>query len=107
EAPERVLSDLTGQVSLHGGVATFTDISFLVPGATATLSGTFSLITEKVDLHGKLATAAKLSKTTTGIKSVLLKVLDPLFKSKHAGAVIPVALTGKYGHTQFHEVLTK
>jgi hypothetical protein len=107
EAPERVLSDLTGQVVLHDGVATLTDICFQVPGATANLAGTFSLITEKVDLHGKLATAAKLSKTTTGIKSVLLKVLDPVFKRKHAGAVIPVALTGKYGNTKFHEVLTK
>jgi len=107
DAPERVLSDLSGRVVLREGVATLTDLCFRIPGAVANLSGTFNVMTEQVNLHGKLDTAAELSKTTTGIKSVFLKVLDPVFKRKHAGAVIPVAVIGKYGATQFREVFTK
>ena len=107
DAPERVLSDLSGRVVLREGVATLTDLCFRIPGAVANLSGTFNVLTEQVNLHGKLDTAAELSKTTTGIKSVFLKVLDPVFKRKHAGAVIPVAVVGKYGATEFREVLTK
>lgn len=107
EDPERVLSDLSGHVVLHAGLARLTDVRFCIPGAAANLSGTFNLMTERVDLHGQLNTDAKLSKTTTGIKSLFLKVLDPVFKGKHAGAVIPVALTGKYGATHFHEILVK
>lgn len=105
--PERVLTGLTGHVVLRGGIAMFTNLSFRVPGATAHLSGTFSLVTEHIDLRGRLATEAKLSKTTTGIKSVFLKLLDPVFKRKRAGAVIPVSVDGTYDHPRFHEVFTK
>ena len=105
--PERVLTGLAGHVSLRGGVATFTNLSFDVPGAAAHLSGTFSLVTEQVDLRGRLATEAKLSKTTTGIKSLFLKLVDPVFQRKHAGAVIPVSVDGTYDHPRFHELFTK
>ena len=37
---------------------------------------------------------AKLSQTTTGVKSFLLKALDPIFKTNKAGAVIPIRITG-------------
>jgi hypothetical protein len=39
-----------------------------------------------------------ISHVTTGFKSVLLKPLAPFFKKKHAGAVIPIAVTGGPGH---------
>lgn len=105
--PERVLTGLAGHVVLRGGTATFTNLSFRLPGATAHLSGTFSLVTEHVDLSGRLATEAKLSKTTTGIKSLFLKLLDPVFKGRRAGAVIPVSVDGTYDHPRFRELFTK
>ena len=107
DAPERVVSDLAGHVALRNGIASFSNISFRVPNATANLSGTFSIVSEKIDLHGHLATRAKLSKTSTGIKSVFLKLLDPVFKRKNAGAVIPVSITGTYDQPAFHELVTK
>ena len=46
------------------------------------MRGTYNLISEKIDLHGTLKTVAEVSKTTHGIKSLMLKVLDPFFKNK-------------------------
>ncbi len=37
---------------------------------------------------------AKLSETQKGIKSILLKVVDPFFKKGKAGAVLPIKITG-------------
>jgi hypothetical protein len=105
--PERVLSDLAGHVELRNGVATFSNLSFRVPGAAAHMAGTFNLVTERIDLHGKLATEAELSQTTTGIKSVFLKLLNPIYKRRRAGAVVPVSVTGTYEHPEFRELMTK
>jgi hypothetical protein len=39
-----------------------------------------------------------ISHTATGFKSFLLKPLAPFFRKKHAGAVVPIAVTGTPGH---------
>jgi hypothetical protein len=96
-----VLSDLKGHVLLKNGVATFSDLSFGVPGALAQMRGTYDLIGEKIDLHGTLKTKAEVSKTTHGIKSLMLKVLDPLFKNKPEGYLAPVRIAGTYDHPEF------
>ena len=44
------------------------------------MHGSYNLISEKIDLHGTLKTQAEVSKTTHGIKALMLKVLDPLSK---------------------------
>jgi hypothetical protein len=99
--PNPTLSDLKGHVELKNGVASFSRLSFSVPGATANMAGTYNLVDKRVDLHGRMSMQASLSQATTGVKSFFLKILDPFFKKKHAGAVIPVAMTGSYGHTHF------
>ena len=76
-------------------------MTFSVPGALAHLNGTFNLINEQINLHGTLDMQAKLSQTTKGVKSFLLKALDPFFKKKHAGAVVPIKITGTYGHPSY------
>ena len=44
----------------------------------------------------------KLSKTTSGVKSFLLKALDPLLKkNKKGGAKMPVKITGTYSHPHY------
>ena len=96
-----VLSDLKGHVLLRSGVATFSNLSFGVPGAAAEMHGTYNLISEKVNLHGTLKTVAEISNTTHGIKSLMLKVLDPLFKNKPDGYLAPVKITGTYDHPEF------
>ncbi len=99
--PNPTLSNLKGHVELKNGVAAFSHLSFSVPGATANMAGTYNLVEKRVDLHGKMSMQASLSQATTGVKSFFLKILDPFFRKKHAGAVIPVAMTGTQGHTHF------
>jgi AsmA-like C-terminal region len=98
---QNALSDLRGHVLLRHGIATLSNLSFGVPGALAQMRGTYNLITEKIDLHGTLKTQAEVSKTTHGIKSLMLKVLDPFFKNKPDGYLAPVKITGTYDHPMF------
>lgn len=90
-----------GHVVVEDGVATFSNLTFGIPGATAQLHGTFNLLDQRVNLEGVLKTEASLSHSTSGIKSVLLKPLDPFFKKKHAGAAVGISLTGTYDHPSF------
>ena len=101
ENAETVLTDLKGRVVLARGIATFSDLSFGVPGARARMYGTYNLLNEKIDLHGRMRVDTKISKTETGMKSFLLKALDPLFKKKKKGEVVPIHITGTYEHPQF------
>ena len=88
-------------MSLRDGSAALSNVSFRVHGASASLHGTYSVINYAVDLHGQLALQKELYDTTSGFKSVLSKLLDPIFKRKHAGAVIPVSITGTYDFPVF------
>src|ERR1700737_1954623 len=99
--PETALSDLKGHVLLRDGTARFSNLSFSVPGALAQLQGTYNLVTEKIDLRGTLKTDSEPSNTTHGMKALMLKVLDPFFKKKNVGYVIPVKITGTYEHPSF------
>ena len=101
EDAETVLTDVKGQVGLESGIAKFSDLSFGIPGAKARANGTYNLLNEKIDLHGRIRVDTKISKTETGMKSFLLKALDPLFKKKKKGEVVPVHITGTYDHPQF------
>lgn len=98
---EKVTADIKGAAVMTGGIAKLSDVSFKIPGAEATMHGTYNLEDTKIDFHGDLKTESSISAETTGAKAVLLKPLDPLFKRKHAGAVVPVAATGTYANPQF------
>jgi hypothetical protein len=93
-ASDGVASDFAGQFKLDKGTMTFRDLSFRVPGVTVALNGTYELKGGEMDFHGKAKLEAKLSQTVTGFKSFLLKAVDPFFRKKDAGAVIPIKITG-------------
>jgi hypothetical protein len=102
DAPaEEVAADLKGSVTMTNAVAKLKDTSVQVPGAVATMSGTYNLENKKIDFHGDLKTESSLSNESSGAKAVLLKPLDPFFKRKHAGAVVPVEMTGTYDDPHF------
>lgn len=103
---ESVKSNVAGTISMRDGLAHVLRLWFTVPGATANLAGTYSLLTEKVDLLGTLRMEAELSRGSKGVKSVLLKLVDPLFRRKSAGAVVPVKLGGTYSHPTFGLAIT-
>ncbi|MGB7865562.1 MAG: AsmA-like C-terminal region-containing protein, partial [Candidatus Sulfotelmatobacter sp.] len=99
--PETALTDLSGQVNLLAGSARFSDLSFEVPGAHARMDGTYNLINYKIDFRGRIRVDTKISDTSTGTKSFLLKMMDPIFKKKPKGEVIPVRVSGDYNHPTF------
>ena len=99
--PETVLTNLKGQVELLSGKANFSDLSFAVPGAAARMHGSFSLISHKIDLRGQIRVDTKISDTTSGSKALILKMMDPLFKKKPKGEIVPVRISGTYGHPTF------
>ncbi|HET9406757.1 MAG TPA: hypothetical protein VFO39_05930 [Candidatus Sulfotelmatobacter sp.] len=101
EAPATVATDLSGRVSLNAGVANFSELSFEVPGVNAHLQGTYNVINHRINLHGPMSVDTKISKTTSGVKSFFLKVLDPMFKKKRKGEIVPVHIGGTYEHPQF------
>ncbi len=107
EDPETVMTDLTGNVSLVGGTADFSKLSFGIPGAKAWLHGTYNLINHRVNLHGQMRVDTQISKTTTGVKSLLLKFMDPFFKKKKKGEVVPVHIMGTYEKPEFGLDLTQ
>lgn len=98
--PERVLSDLKGHIVLRNGIAHVTKASLAVPAASAEFGGTCNLVTKSLNFDGRLRMHATVSQASTGIKSVLLKVVDPFFKRKHAGADLPVQMKGTIDHPQ-------
>jgi hypothetical protein len=95
-----VLSSLKGHAQIRNGVVSTQRLTFLIPGAGVDLSGTFNLRGGAVHLDGNLRMQADVSHAATGFKSIILKPLIPFFKKKQAGAVVPIAVTGKPGGYQ-------
>ena len=101
EDPQTVLVNLKGQVGLVGGTATFSNLSFDVPGAHAYLHGTYNLINYRIDLRGQMRVDSKVSNTTDGSKAFFLKMMEPFFKKRRKGEIVPVRISGTYEHPTF------
>ena len=93
------LSDLRGHGDIRDAVANLTRLSFQVPGATASLDGTYNLMTYDVNLHGRLYTDGSPSAATTGLKSWVLKAVTPFLKKKGDTRIVPFKITGNYHKT--------
>jgi hypothetical protein len=95
EAPSGVLTDLEGKFRLTNSVVSLADLRFHIPGATVRLAGTYGLRSEAIELDGTLRMQATISEAAGGgLKGVFLKMIDPLFRKKGAGAVIPIRVRG-------------
>ena len=107
EDPETVVTNLKGNVSLSDGLAHFSKLSFDIPGAAAEMHGTYSILDPyRINLHGKMRVDTRISKTSSGVKSLLLKVMDPFFKKKKRGEIVPVHIQGTYKKPQYGLDLT-
>ena len=87
------ISDLKGRFQLDNGLMTFRDLHFQVEGVQVQVDGTYGLTNEILNFHGKLRLNAKLSQTTTGFRSVVLKPFDGFFR-KNGMTEIPIKITG-------------
>jgi hypothetical protein len=98
--PDQVVSDLEGRFVMNNGTIRFSNVSFTVPGARVEVSGTYAVRSEALDFRGTVRLDARLSQLTTGVKSVLLRILDPLLRRKDV-TVIPVTIGGTVDEPKF------
>jgi hypothetical protein len=91
---ENVATEMQGRLRLQQGMITFSDLNFSVPGANVNMTGTFALANQALDLHGTFDMDAKLSQTTTGVKSFLLRAANPFFAKPGGGTRIPFKIGG-------------
>ena len=104
-----VASAMKGNFRVENGILTLTGLNYEVPGAHVQIAGTYALEPETLDLSGTVKIQAKLSQTTTGFKSFLLKFADPIFSKGGKGTVLPIKITGSvqdphYGLDLGHKV---
>jgi hypothetical protein len=100
EEARHVASDLRGRFIMKRGAITFPSVTFSVPGARIAIAGTYVLRGERLDFKGTALLDAKLSEMTKGYKSVLLKVIDPLFR-RGGNTVIPLTISGTVDDPNF------
>jgi hypothetical protein len=99
--PASVASNLRGRFALANGVMRLPSLNFAVPGAELRLAGRYGLESEALAFQGTVRLQAKVSETTTGVKSLLLKIVDPFFSRKGAGTVLPIHITGTREQPKF------
>lgn len=97
----RTVARIDGNLVLKNETAEFSALSFQIPGAKVDLTGLYHLRNEQIDFHGDAKTHAVLSEQTNGLKAVLLKPLNSLFKKKQAGADVRVGMTGTFDDPHF------
>jgi hypothetical protein len=96
-----VPTQLDASMHLKDAAINFSRVHFLVPGASLDMQGTYVMGDGGLDFRGDLYLDAKLSQTTTGAKSLLLRAVDPFFKGKNGGARVPIKVTGTKDHPVF------
>ena len=88
-----VASNFQGQFRLANDVLTLREGAFDVPGASVQVGGTYGLGSEALEFDGTVRMKATISQAAGGgMKSALLKIVDPLFKRDGAGAVLPIRI---------------
>ena len=98
---QNVISNLSGGFIVRRGIIMFSHLKFDVPGAAVQLEGTYNMKGGELNFRGHLLLNAKLSQTTTGVKSVILVLFDPLFKKDGGGSSVPIKITGNSTHPSF------
>jgi AsmA-like C-terminal region len=98
---DNVVSNFQGRFKLANGVISLPDLTFDTPGAKVQLAGQFALRPETLDFKGQLLMDAKISQTVGGVKGLLLKVVDPIFKKDGGGSLIPIKIGGTVKEPSF------
>jgi hypothetical protein len=98
DSADDVASKMNGTFQLAHGILSLSEVHFVIPGVEVLLAGTYALNPETLDLHGSLRMQARLSQTTTGFRSFLLKLADPFFSKQGNGALVPIKISGSAQH---------
>ncbi len=94
-------SSMAGNFSLADGVLSLHPATFQMPGLQATMTGTYALSGQTMNINGTARLDVAVSRLVGGWKSLLLKPLDPLFRKQGAPAVIPFAVSGPRDAPEF------
>jgi hypothetical protein len=95
EHRDNVATELQAKFILQRGVLSLRAASLRIPGATLQIAGAYGLVNETLEFDGTVRMQATISQAAGGgVKSLLLKVVDPLFRRDGAGAVLPVRVRG-------------
>src|SRR6185295_10253576 len=87
---------------LRAGTLTIPTVTFDVPGSIVRLAGAYDLVPGTMNFTGTLVADAKVSQMTTGFKSKLLRIIDPLFEKKGGGGTeIPLKISGSRKNPSF------
>jgi len=100
-ASETIASDFRGKFALGGGELKLKNLMFAVPGAQVRLDGSYTLQREAIAFKGNLLLDSKVSQTVGGWKSLMLKVIDPLFNRDGGGSSIPIKIEGTKNDPKF------
>lgn len=89
-----VASRVTSKFSLTKGVLTYHGLSFDVQGASVRMNGSHALKSRAIDLNGEVLLDASASQTIGGVKGLLVKPFDPLFRKNGAGTRLVISVSG-------------
>ena len=99
--PSSVVSNLSGRFALRNGTLRLSRLTFGVPGAVVQLAGTFDLQQEMLDFKGDVLLDASLAEMTTGFKSLVARMAQPLFRRKGGGSKLPIRVEGPLAKPKF------
>ena len=90
----RVASNMRGRVSIRSSHLALRTVHFEVPGVAIDAAGGYSLASEQMNFHGIARLEARMSRTQTGARRVLLLPLDPLLSKDGAGTRVVLDISG-------------
>ena len=98
---ERVVSNLRGRFKLAHASLTFSELTFAVPGSIVQLHGSYNLHSQEMNFTGELLTDATLADMTSGFKSLVARLAQPLFRRKGGGTRLPIRISGTRAKPEF------
>lgn len=97
-----VVSNMDGRFRLRDGTLWLEPVSFAMPGATVELRGSYGMRSQALAFDGTLRMQATISEAAGGgVKGFFLKAIDPLFRKKGAGALVPIRVRGTADQPKF------
>ena len=94
-------SELSSRFTISGGVMTASDAQYTLPGASAQMSGVYSMDGKLFEFKGHVRTQATASQMVGGWKGLLLQPLDHYLQRNGAGVELPIEVSGTEGDIHF------
>jgi hypothetical protein len=103
EKAGNVVSDLSGRFRLKSAALALSNLAFAIPGAVVRLNGAYGLKSEEIEFDGTVRMEATISEAAGvgGVKGFFLKAVDPIFRKKGAGAIVPIKIRGTKDEPKF------